>query len=748
MKRLLIAIVILLAASIANASTYWVRPTGTMSGCTPSASAPGADSGYRPTITAGMGCLASGDTLNIRTGTYSEDLAGVLSTSQSGTSYGAATIIQAYSTEIVTINGRIALSTPGSGLEYQYFIFKNLKIDGGGASDSNYAISLGGAAGGGTVHHIKLDTIEVTGVGFGMYLGGNGATGHDLWVTNAKVHDGGLDHHHHCFYIEGSNNTIENSECYNWTGFGIHNYGDTAPSNNIYRNNWIHETGTTPNGSICGGILLTGGDNNQAYNNIVSNNQEGFDVRTSANLIYNNTLYGNGIGYGGACCYAAMHINGGTGNIVKNNIIFGNQENSIDITGSAGTMATNNLCSATGQGCDLVGNPDFVNAAGNNFNLQASSTNAINKGATLSIVTTDFAGVSRPQGIAYDIGAYEYAQASLTPGILQFSSPTYSVSESGTNAIITVTRAGGSSGIVGATVSTSNGTASSTTDYDATSVAVSFDDGSITAQTVSIPITDDADVEGNETVNVALSAPTGGAKIGSPSTAILTIIDNDTPVVSGIVGLWTFNEASGTATDTSGQSNTVTLANGATRVAGIAGNALSLDGVDDYASAADSNSLDISSTFTILGWFRPSAVMTDFKSGVVKNYTYYLYPGTPSSFCGGPAGGFNSGGDIVACSPTPIPASPAWTLLGITCDGSTLRLYQNAVPVATRSVQCAVPVSSGTLQIGASEWGENFGGQIDDVRIYNTALTQGEILSIYNSVGVGSLAAPSNLIVK
>ncbi len=378
------------------------------------------------TIAHGMGVLASGDTLNIRTGTYTEDLTNVFTTTQSGTSYSNATTVQAYNDESVTINGRIALSTPGSGQEYKYFIFKNLKIDPGDTvSDSSYGIALGGGGGGGSVHHIKLDTIEITNAAFGMFLGGADGAGHDLWVTKAKVHDGGDDHHHHCFYIEGSNCIIEYSEAWNWQGFGIHNYGDFSPGDNIYRNNWIHETGLT-DASVCGGILLTGGDNNRAYNNIVSNNQEGFDVRTSANLIYNNTLYGNGIGYGGACCYAAMHINGGTGNIVKNNIIFGNQVDLIDTSGSTGTIQSNNLLT----------DPDFVDAPSNDFHLLTIS-DAIDTGEDLTSdgVIDDIQGHFRPQGPAFDIGAYEAFFSAEDPSnivLIKSDSPTITESLSQT----------------------------------------------------------------------------------------------------------------------------------------------------------------------------------------------------------------------------------------------------------------------------------------------------------------------------
>ena len=124
----------------------------------------------------------------------------------------------------------------------------------------------------------------------------------------------------------------------------------------------------------------------------------------------------------------------------------------------------------------------------------------------------------------FSVGA---SSGTLSPGTLQLSAATYSVAENGGSATITITRAGGSTGAVGVTVATSNGTATAPADYTAVSQTVSFAAGDTANKTISIPIADDALVEGNETVNVTVSAPTGGATLGTPSTAVLTITDND-----------------------------------------------------------------------------------------------------------------------------------------------------------------------------------------------------------------------------
>jgi hypothetical protein len=113
------------------------------------------------------------------------------------------------------------------------------------------------------------------------------------------------------------------------------------------------------------------------------------------------------------------------------------------------------------------------------------------------------------------------------PGTLQFSAAAFTVSEAGPMAAITVTRTGGSAGAVGVSFATNNGTATAPADYTTVTQTVSFANGDTANKTISIPIINDTAAEGNETVNLALSNPTGGATLGSPSTAVLTITDND-----------------------------------------------------------------------------------------------------------------------------------------------------------------------------------------------------------------------------
>jgi hypothetical protein len=109
-------------------------------------------------------------------------------------------------------------------------------------------------------------------------------------------------------------------------------------------------------------------------------------------------------------------------------------------------------------------------------------------------------------------------------GTLAFSSPTYVVSEVGATALVTVTRTGGAASGVTLRYATSDGTATAGLDYTAKAGTLSFGAG-VTKRSFSVPIKNDRLVEGDQTVNLALTAPAGGAVLGSPSAAVLTITE-------------------------------------------------------------------------------------------------------------------------------------------------------------------------------------------------------------------------------
>ncbi|HVG34794.1 MAG TPA: FG-GAP-like repeat-containing protein [Pyrinomonadaceae bacterium] len=116
-------------------------------------------------------------------------------------------------------------------------------------------------------------------------------------------------------------------------------------------------------------------------------------------------------------------------------------------------------------------------------------------------------------------------RATVRPTI-QFNAAGYTVNENAGSALITVTRAGDTFSAVTINYATSDNTASAGSDYTAAAGTLTFNAGE-TSKTFSVAITDDTVYEGNETVKLSLSDPTGNALLGTQSSSVLTIIEND-----------------------------------------------------------------------------------------------------------------------------------------------------------------------------------------------------------------------------
>jgi len=116
------------------------------------------------------------------------------------------------------------------------------------------------------------------------------------------------------------------------------------------------------------------------------------------------------------------------------------------------------------------------------------------------------------------------ADTSAAP-LVQLSRASYTVSEAGGAAVITVSLTSASTSPVTVQYATSNGTATAGQDYTSASGTLTFPAGQLT-QTFTVPILQDNGYEGNETVNLTLSVPVN-ATIGAQANAVLTIIDDE-----------------------------------------------------------------------------------------------------------------------------------------------------------------------------------------------------------------------------
>jgi hypothetical protein len=142
-------------------------------------------------------------------------------------------------------------------------------------------------------------------------------------------------------------------------------------------------------------------------------------------------------------------------------------------------------------------------------------------------------------GTGLRVSSLTVAISNRSISTIQFASATATVAENGTNISLTVTRTGDTSGIatvefltndqtefVPCTQNTS-GQANQRCDYSSMAGTLTFA-ATETSKTITIFITDDVFVEGNETFRVSLRNASGGVTLGATSTETITITDNDT----------------------------------------------------------------------------------------------------------------------------------------------------------------------------------------------------------------------------
>jgi glucose/arabinose dehydrogenase/chitodextrinase len=219
----------------------------------------------------------------------------------------------------------------------------------------------------------------------------------------------------------------------------------------------------------------------------------------------------------------------------------------------------------------------------------------------------------------------------------------------------------------------------------------------------------------------------------------------------GLVAAYAFDEGSGTTVaDASSNGNTGTIS-GATWASGRYGAGLSFNGSFARVNVPDSASLDLTTAMTLEAWVMPTTVTSAWRDVIYKgNDNYYLM--ATSSRTARPVGGATISGIHQEATGTAPIAVNTFTHLATTYDGSLVRLFVNGTQVASKAATGSIATSTNQLQIGGdSIYGQYFAGTIDEVRIYDTALTQSQIQADMNSpIGSGSSdtqapTAPTNL---
>ncbi|MEY2571560.1 MAG: hypothetical protein QOE63_1910, partial [Acidimicrobiaceae bacterium] len=294
----------------------------------------------------------------------------------------------------------------------------------------------------------------------------------------------------------------------------------------------------------------------------------------------------------------------------------------------------------------------------------------------------------------------------------------------------------------GATVSgTTKVTATASDDVGVQSVQFKLGAQDLGAADTTSPYSYDWDTKGVANGTYTLTAiardAAGNAKT---STAVQVTVANSTPVPTGLVGAWSFDDGSGTtAADRSGNGNNGTLKGATWTTSGRYGGALSFNGTSDWVTVPDSNSLDLTGPMTLEAWIKPRA-LTAWNTVLMKEYgTYYSYAlyATDDSLV--PTGWAR---DAVAWGNGPV-STTAWTHLAFTYDGTVAKLYVNGVMTSSSSNVFALPNTNGPLRIGGNGiWGEYFNGLIDDVRVYSRPLSPAEVTADMGT-GVSAAAQPS-----
>jgi PKD repeat protein len=243
-------------------------------------------------------------------------------------------------------------------------------------------------------------------------------------------------------------------------------------------------------------------------------------------------------------------------------------------------------------------------------------------------------------------------------------------------------------------------------------------------------------VTGTYTVSLTVTG-SGGSNTKTNSNFINVASSGGTtqpPATStdGLVAAYGFEETSGTTvTDASGKGNNGTIKEAVRISNGRFGNALKFDGINDWVTVNDSASLDLSSDMTLEAWVYPQQSMpNDWRTIIMKEQTggavYNLNATNDTNL---PGFSYHDGAWHSLNGPEPLPLNQ-WTHLVATYDGNVQQLYINGVMVASRNQTGLIPISDGALRIGGNSiLGEFFQGYIDEVRIYNRALSAEEVSS-------------------
>jgi uncharacterized repeat protein (TIGR03803 family) len=227
------------------------------------------------------------------------------------------------------------------------------------------------------------------------------------------------------------------------------------------------------------------------------------------------------------------------------------------------------------------------------------------------------------------------------------------------------------------------------------------------------------------------------------SVVTLTVSGVATPPPTGLVSWW---RAESNALDSVG-SNNGTLVNGATFASGEVGTAFSFGGTSNYVSVPSAPALNPTNAISIEAWVYANGAPAveqgicgtwDDLTGNNRTYLFWLYSGHIGFYISHDGSGYTSVAD-----PTALPTN-TWVHVAATYDGTNMVIYRNGVQVGLVTYPGIIATNSKPFFIGRTDGGGSFSGywdgQIDEVSIYNRALSSNEIAAIYAAGSAGKIS--------
>lgn len=218
--------------------------------------------------------------------------------------------------------------------------------------------------------------------------------------------------------------------------------------------------------------------------------------------------------------------------------------------------------------------------------------------------------------------------------------------------------------------------------------------------------------------------------------------------MDGLVGWWKFDETNGTvAYDSSGNGNDGNLTNGPTWTTGKIGGALHLDGVDDYVKVMHSDELNLVNSFSIALWVKilrkvASGDYTSDQNLISKRLNLVNYSEAYALKIFGPdrpnAGRAEFGTNASTFSPpwhagSSIFDTNGWYHLTVTIDNQSVKIYINSSTDSESSYTGQLSINEQPIFIGIkADMTRAVKGLIDDIRIYDRALSAEEVQALYN----------------